>query len=82
MHDSLGKYRVILLIAGQGLRMGPPTYKTPKCLLEVKPGKTILDVQLDALEKAGITEVYLVIGFYDWKIKELYGSSYGRMKIR
>lgn len=82
MDDSLGKYRVIILIAGQGLRMGPLTYKIPKCLLEVESGKTILDIQLDALEKAGITEAYLVIGFYEWKIKELYGSSYGKMKIR
>lgn len=82
MSNSLGKYRAILLIAGQGWRMGALTYKTPKCLLEVAPEKTILDVQLDALEEAGITEAYLVIGFYEWKIKELYGSSHGKMKIR
>ena len=82
MHDSLGKYRAILLIAGKGRRMGPLTYKTPKCLLEVESGKTILDIQLDALSNAGIAETYMIIGFYGWKIKELYGSSYNKMKLR
>lgn len=82
MHDSLGKYRAVILIAGKGRRMGPLTYKKPKCLLEIETEKTILDIQLDALSEAGITETYLIIGFYGWKIREIYGSSYKGMKIR
>lgn len=82
VENTISKFRAILLIAGKGKRMGSLTYKTPKCLLEIEPGKTILDIQLDALSNAGVAETYLVIGFYGWKIRELYGSSYNGMKLR
>jgi len=82
MPVSPSKYRVILLIAGIGKRLRPFTYKIPKCLIELKDEKTILDIQLDALSKAGIKETILVVGYYGWKIREMYGSSYKNMKLR
>lgn len=82
MPDDSSKYRAVLLIAGVGERMRPLTYKKPKCLLEIGNGKTLLDVQLDALEGAGITETILVVGYYGWKIREMYGSFYKGMKLR
>lgn len=82
MPDDLSKYRAVLLIAGVGERMRPLTYKKPKCLIEICDGKTLLDVQLDALNDAGIGETLLVVGYYGWKIREMYGSSYKKMKLR
>ena len=82
MDSSVSKYRAVILIAGDAKRLRPLTYNQPKCLVEVSDGKTILDIQLDALTKLGIKETFLIIGHYGWKIREKYGSVYNGMKLR
>ncbi|MBK9216865.1 MAG: phosphocholine cytidylyltransferase family protein [Chloracidobacterium sp.] len=54
--------KAILLAAGRSTRLYPITLATPKCLLEVG-GRTLLEYQLDALEKCGVDEVVVVTGY-------------------
>lgn len=55
--------KAILLAAGRSTRLYPITLATPKCLLEVG-GRTLLEYQLDALEKCGVREVIVVTGYF------------------
>ncbi|MCQ2590821.1 MAG: phosphocholine cytidylyltransferase family protein [Treponema sp.] len=62
--------RAIIMAAGIGKRMQPVTFKTPKPLIKVQ-GTCMIDSVISALEKNGITEIYVVVGylkeqFYEW----------------
>lgn len=48
--------KAFLLAAGVGARLRPITNSTPKCLVEIG-ARPLLDIWLDALEKAGVNEV-------------------------
>jgi len=48
--------KAFLLAAGIGSRMRPITDVTPKCMLDVG-GKPLLDIWLDAFDRAGVDEV-------------------------
>jgi mannose-1-phosphate guanylyltransferase len=48
--------KAFLLAAGLGTRLRPITDTTPKCLLQIGD-RTLLDIWLDALSKAGVDEV-------------------------
>ncbi len=50
--------KAFLLAAGIGTRLRPITNSTPKCLLPID-GRPLLDIWLDALVRAGVTEVLL-----------------------
>lgn len=71
----------LILVAGMGTRLRPMTSTLPKCLTEVN-GRTILENALELLEKNGIGQTTLVIGYFGDKIRERIGSKYGRMNIR
>ena len=49
--------------AGKGSRMFPLTANTPKCLIDIGEGKTVLESQLDVLKDCGIDEVFVVAGY-------------------
>ena len=56
--------RIIILAAGKGERLMPLTRNTPKPLLDIGNGKTLLELQLESMKKSGvISEVILVIGY-------------------
>ena len=59
----------ILISAGQGLRMYPLTANTPKCLIDIGEGKTVLENQLDVLHECGIKKVYIVAGYLIEQVK-------------
>ena len=50
--------KAFLLAAGHGTRLRPITDSTPKCLLPID-GRPLLDIWLDALVKAGVSDVLL-----------------------
>src|SRR6185369_6108852 len=54
--------KAVILAAGQGTRIRAVHGEHPKCLIEVD-NTTILDHQLDALSKAGINDVAIVVGY-------------------
>ena len=54
--------KAVILAAGQGLRIRSVHGERPKCLIEVDD-RTILDHQLEALSKAGIDDVAIVVGY-------------------
>lgn len=54
--------KAIILSAGQGRRLLPLTADRPKCLLSVG-GRTVLDWQLRALQRAGVDCASIVVGF-------------------
>jgi L-glutamine-phosphate cytidylyltransferase len=53
----------ILLSAGKGTRMYPLTANTPKCLIDIGKGKTMLENQLDVLQACGIKKIYIIAGY-------------------
>lgn len=72
-YDALEPYRVkraILLAAGFGSRLMPVTYNTPKPLARVN-GVRMIDLLLDAVETAGIKEVYVIRGYLGEQFDQL-----------
>lgn len=55
--------KAILLSAGQGRRLLPLTRSVPKCLLPVEGERTLLELQLGALQTCGIRSVVIMVGF-------------------
>lgn len=75
---------MIILAAGKGSRLLPLTKNTPKSLIELGNGKTLLESQLESIRNSGVIgEVVIVVG-YCWeqieaKIKKYTGDG---MKIK
>src|SRR3989344_4769286 len=56
--------RIIILAAGKGTRAFPLTKNTPKPLLDIGNGVTLLEKQLENIQKSkAVDEVILVIGY-------------------
>jgi len=72
----------VIFAGGYGKRLMPITEKTPKPLLELREGYTILDKQISDFKYAGIEEVYLLIGHLGDKIKAHLGSKYNGVSIK
>lgn len=81
IQEEKSKIKAIILIAGRGSRLKPLTDSVPKCLTEIN-GKTILENMLESLEREGVKESILVVGYMGDKIKEKIGDKFGRMNIK
>jgi len=55
--------KTIILAAGKGERLMPLTRNTPKSLLELGNGITVLESQLNSIKMCGIKEVVIVCGY-------------------
>jgi choline kinase len=70
--------KAIILSAGQGKRLLPLTERAPKCLLPVL-GQPLVGRQIDALQKCGIADITVVVGFgaelVEAAVVERYGSA-------
>lgn len=71
----------MVLCGGHGKRLRPLTNDTPKTLVEIKDGYTILDKQLIDFRNAGIDKVILLTGYLSGKIEERYGSNWKGINI-
>jgi len=59
----------LIMAAGKGSRLENLTEDTPKSLLELSKGFTLLDYNLKVLEQAGIKKILVVVGFEYEKIE-------------
>jgi len=56
--------KIIILAAGMGTRLGALTSNTPKSLIDLGDGRTLLETQLKSIEESKvIDEVVIVIGY-------------------
>lgn len=66
--------KAIIIAAGKGTRLYPLTKNTPKSLLEVGEGLTLLEAQLHSLAENDIRDVVIIVGYraeqIEAKIKE------------
>jgi len=65
--------KAVILAGGFGERLRPLTDTTPKAMVDVQ-GRTLTEHVFDILKRAGITEVYLSIGYMADKIRAYYGD--------
>ena len=62
--------KLIILAAGKGERLWPLTKNTPKPLLDLGNGNTLLEEQLERVQSSGvIDEVVLVTGYLSEQIE-------------
>ena len=62
--------KAIILSAGQGKRLLPLTREEPKCLLSIENSRSMLELQLDALEQGGIHRATIMVGFGAEKVEQ------------
>ncbi|MFH0870279.1 MAG: nucleotidyltransferase family protein [archaeon] len=65
--------KAVILAGGIGERLRPLTETIPKVMMNVQ-GRTLIEHVFDILKRAGITEVYLSIGYMADKIQAYYGD--------
>ncbi len=61
--------KVLILVAGTGSRLLPLTRNTPKSLLDLGRGLTLLETQLDAIRPSGVTDIVLLTGYRSAQIE-------------
>ncbi len=71
--------KAILLCAGRGSRLMPHTEDRPKCLLRLGH-TTVLEHQLDVLERAGLREATVVTGCMAGKVEAVLSARHGALQ--
>ena len=76
--------RMIILAAGRGERLMPLTRNTPKPLIDIGNGNTLLEEQVQSLKASGIVdEIVIVVGYLAEQVEAKIGSyNDGQVKIR
>jgi choline kinase len=70
----------LLLAAGTGSRLYPLTQNAPKCLTIVN-GKSILERQIECLNRNGFKRLVVVTGYLEKHIRDFLGDQIGGLKI-
>ncbi len=73
--------QAVILIAGGGTRLGARTVARPKCMLEVQ-GKSLLARMLTFLNRAGIKETILVVGYQADLVRRYIGQQWESMSVQ
>ena len=60
--------RAIILAAGEGKRLRPYTSNKPKCMVEIE-GKSLIDRQINVLNKNGIDDIIIIGGYKSEMLK-------------
>ncbi len=66
--------RAVILAAGRGGRLTEITGERPKCLAQIG-GLTLLDRQLDALRRSGLTRITVVTGYRALDVRRVCGPA-------
>ncbi|MES2223535.1 MAG: phosphocholine cytidylyltransferase family protein [Patescibacteria group bacterium] len=72
--------KAIILAGGQATRLRPITHNLPKCLLKIGK-KTIIDFQIETLQKNNIKDIIIVTGFKAELLKEHIITNYSQTDI-
>lgn len=72
--------KAVIIAAGEGTRMRPLTYETPKPLLRVC-GKTLLEYVLEVLP-VEISEIIMVVGYKGKDIQDFLGNEWQGKKVQ
>jgi len=67
--------KAIIPVAGAGTKLRPHTYTQPKALIPLA-GRPILNIIVDQLKDAGITEFIFIIGYLGEKIQDYVTKNY------
>ena len=67
------KIKAVILAAGTGSRLYPLTAGTPKCMVKVG-GRPLIDWQLQSIEKIGIKDILVVVGYRKEVIQKHLGN--------
>ena len=73
--------QALVLAGGQGTRLRPLTYTTPKPVMPLA-GRPFLTFMLDWLRGHGVTEAILSCGFMSDGVQAVLGDVYGGMRLR
>lgn len=75
--------KIIILAAGKGERLMPLTRNTPKPLLDMGNGRTLLEEQLERIRESGaVDEAVLVIGYLGEQVETKLRTIVDGIKIR
>jgi choline kinase len=72
--------KTVILAAGAGSRLKPLTDHLPKCLLSAG-GKSILEMMIENLLATGNSEIIIVTGYLEDKIREFIRNRFPRLKV-
>ena len=72
--------KAVILAAGQGTRLRPLTNRLPKCLVQVN-GKPILQYQLESLDRVGVQDCVIVVGFMEQQVRSRFGPRFGNVAL-
>ena len=72
--------KAVILAAGRGTRLRPLTDYLPKCLVQVH-GKSLLQYQMESLERAGIRDCIIVVGYLGEQVQQRFGPRFGNVRI-
>ena len=61
--------KVMILVAGMGSRLWPLTRNTPKSLLDLGRGMTLLETQLESIRPSGVRDIVLLTGYRSAQIE-------------
>lgn len=61
--------KALILNSGQGSRMGELTSELPKCMVEIVPGHSVIDLQMQNLISCGVKEAIITTGPFAEKLE-------------
>lgn len=82
MYERGEPVKALLLNSGIGKRMGKLTQNTPKCLVEVAPGETILSRQINALRNHNITKIAITTGPFEEQMKAYMAEKFPTLPVQ
>lgn len=73
--------KALILAAGPCTRLRPLTDDRHKCLVELRPGLTVLDLELRQLEKNGIRQIVITTGYFEDAIRDHVSRHFAHLDV-